>query len=353
MRIMAIAWTFFWLLPLAPMTYAATYQKVDVCFVLDTTGSMSAAIHTAKEKVWFIANEIIRAGEQPDLRLCLMAYRDRGDDYVTRLSKLTENIDDIHGDLKALEAGGGGDTPEAVHQALIETVQLAGWDQASDTLRVIFLIGDAPPSHYPDEPQYPEIARLAAAANIVINPVLIGDDQNARKSFRAIEENGTGSLLELANAHSNAPPTTPMDQDLIALSHRLNSSLLLYGDPAQQSRIDELTGELESLSDSQQIERLAFGQASGRVLHEPGDLIQDLAAGDTSLQDIDIEFLPESMRSMSEQELSQSLGEIRAERAQLQQLIGQLLSQRRTLIDSQIERSSFQYQLSQVLLRQL
>ncbi|MFK7954996.1 MAG: VWA domain-containing protein [Lysobacterales bacterium] len=349
MRIMAIAW----LILLTPLTHATTYQKVDVCFVLDTTGSMSAAIQTAKEKVWFIANEIARAGNQPDLRLCLMAYRDRGDDYVTRLSELTDNIDDIHADLKALEAGGGGDTPEAVHQALAETVKSAGWDNAVDTLKVIFLIGDAPPNYYPDEPQYPEIAALASAANIVINPVLIGGDQDARLSFQAIEKNGTGSLLELADAHAQAAPTTPMDQDLIALSSRLNASLVLYGNPEQQSRLDQLTSELESLSDSQQIERLAFGQASGRLLHEQGDLVQDLEAGSASLEDIEPGSLPEKMRSMNQQELSQSLGEIRAERLQLQTLIGELLSQRRMLIEGQVERSSFEYQLSQVLLRQL
>jgi len=90
------------------MVYAQSYQRVDVCFVLDTTGSMSAAINTAKEKVWFIANEIARSKAKPQLRLCLMAYRDREDDYVTRLATLTGNIDAIHAQLKSLDAGGGG-----------------------------------------------------------------------------------------------------------------------------------------------------------------------------------------------------------------------------------------------------
>jgi len=63
--------------------------------------------------------------------------------------------------------------------------------------------------------------------------------------------------------------------------------------------------------------------------------------------------LPEKLRSMSQQELAQSLGQIRAERVQLQALIGDLLEQRRELIESSVAHDSFEYQLSQVLLRQL
>ncbi len=333
--------------------FAQTYRQVDVCFVLDTTGSMSATINTAKEKIWFIANEIARSNTRPALRLCLVAYRDREDDYVTQLTPLSSNIDAIAKQLKELEADGGGDAPEAVHQALFETVRDAGWNAADDTLKVIFLIGDAPPKIYPDEPQYPEIAALAAQRQVVINPVLIGSDANARSSFESIQGGAAGALLQMSEPQAQVPPTTPMDQDLIALSSRLNASLVLYGDPQQRDQLNEQTLQLKSLSDSKRIERLAFGQAAGRVLHQWGDLVQDIGDGELTLGDVDPQMLPEQLRSMSQQELARSLGEIQAERIQLQALIGQLLEQRRQLMEQQITHDSFEYQLSQVLLRQL
>ncbi|MEM1089784.1 MAG: vWA domain-containing protein [Pseudomonadota bacterium] len=329
------------------------YRQVDACFVLDTTGSMSAAIQTAKEKVWYIANQIARSDARPRLRLCLMAYRDRDDSYVTRLSPLTEDVDHIHAKLSELSAGGGGDTPEAVHQALFETVQRAGWDSGDATLRVIFLIGDAPPKIYPDEPQYPEILAQANRQGVVINPVLIGNASDTRRSFEELESLGSGSLLHLPTGRDAPDPATPMDQDLVALSARLNATIVPYGNDLQQTDTLDHARETEDLGDGEQIERLAFGNASERVLHREGDLIQDLAEGRTQLNVLDARQLPASLRSMDADELSHALGEIRAERQALQSLIGQLLEQRRVLIEDQRSQHSFSAQVSQVLLRQL
>jgi hypothetical protein len=35
--------------------------RIEVCFVLDTTGSMGGLIEGAKQKIWSIANEMISA----------------------------------------------------------------------------------------------------------------------------------------------------------------------------------------------------------------------------------------------------------------------------------------------------
>ena len=53
-------------------------------FVLDTTGSMSALLDGAKRKIWEIARFIAQARPAPELRIGLVAYRDVGDEYVTR-----------------------------------------------------------------------------------------------------------------------------------------------------------------------------------------------------------------------------------------------------------------------------
>src|SRR5215216_2063679 len=53
--------------------------RIEVCFVLDTTGSMGGLIEGAKQKIWSIANEMISAQPTPELKLGLIGYRDRGD----------------------------------------------------------------------------------------------------------------------------------------------------------------------------------------------------------------------------------------------------------------------------------
>jgi hypothetical protein len=70
-------------LPAAPAC-----PRVEVAFVLDSTGSMGGLIEGAKQKIWSIANAIIaprpdssRPGAErpaPQVRIGLIAYRDRG-----------------------------------------------------------------------------------------------------------------------------------------------------------------------------------------------------------------------------------------------------------------------------------
>ena len=94
-----------------PATDAAKKAKprIEVCFVLDTTGSMGGLIEGAKQKIWSIANEMISAKPTPELRLGLVAYRDRGDEYVLKTFDLTNDIDAIYGHLQSFKAAGGGD----------------------------------------------------------------------------------------------------------------------------------------------------------------------------------------------------------------------------------------------------
>ena len=54
------------------------HPKIDVVFVLDTTGSMGGLIQTAKEKIWSIATTMASAQPAPEIRIGLVAYRDRG-----------------------------------------------------------------------------------------------------------------------------------------------------------------------------------------------------------------------------------------------------------------------------------
>src|SRR5438876_4946883 len=110
--------------------------RIEVCFVLDTTGSMSDLIEGAKQKIWSIANEITSAKPTPDLRIGLIGYRDRGDDYVTKAFDLTNDIDAVYGHLQAFRAAGGGDMPESVNEALQEAVSNMSWSQDRKVLKV-------------------------------------------------------------------------------------------------------------------------------------------------------------------------------------------------------------------------
>src|SRR5438552_12164021 len=94
--------------------------QVEVVFCLDTTGSMGGLIDAAKQKIWSICNQIAGGKPTPQLKVGLVAYRDRGDEYVTKVTDLTDDLDAIHTQLMGFRAAGGGDFPESVNQALPE-----------------------------------------------------------------------------------------------------------------------------------------------------------------------------------------------------------------------------------------
>src|SRR5687768_438040 len=78
--------------------------RVEVCFVLDTTGSMGDLIAGAKQKIWSIANTIIAVKDKPQIKIALIGYRDRGDEYVTRVFDLTDDIDTVFKNLQDFQA---------------------------------------------------------------------------------------------------------------------------------------------------------------------------------------------------------------------------------------------------------
>ena len=99
--------------------------RVEVAFVLDTTGSMTGLIEGAKQRIWSIARRIAEGRPRPDLRIALVGYRDIGDAYVTRVHPFTSDMDEVYQSLTSFRAEGGGDGPEHVSAALREAAAIS------------------------------------------------------------------------------------------------------------------------------------------------------------------------------------------------------------------------------------
>src|SRR5258708_4421886 len=87
-------------------------KTLEMVFVLDTTGSMGGLLDGAKQKIWGIINDVMQKQSHPSVKVGLVAYRDRGDDYVTQVLPLTEDLDKVYTRLMRFEPSSGGDTPE-------------------------------------------------------------------------------------------------------------------------------------------------------------------------------------------------------------------------------------------------
>jgi Mg-chelatase subunit ChlD len=304
--------------------------QVEVVFCLDTTGSMGGLIDAAKQKIWTIANQIASGKPTPRLKIGLVAYRDRGDQYITRIFDLTDDLDAVYGHLMEFRAEGGGDGPESVNQALSESVAKINWSADKNTLKIIFLVGDAPPHmDYANDVHYPETCKRAVERRIIINTVQCGNDRQTQDVWEKICRLAEGRYVQIgADGGAVVTVSTPYDGELAKINSELASSTLTYGRSRQMAR--EKLEVAKALPAPAAAERVAFASKTGRTASD--DLLDDLKAGKVKLQDVSKDTLPEQLKGLSPEQQRAYLEKLDQRRQTLMKQAGQLDQKRSAFI---------------------
>jgi hypothetical protein len=220
--------------PARPARVAPPAPRVEVAFVLDTTGSMGGLIDGAKRRIWSIARRIGEGQPRPDLRIALVAYRDLGDAYVTRVFDLTGDMDQVYQNLMGFQASGGGDIPEHVSAALSDAVNKVSWSRQA-AMQVIFLVGDAPPHlDYQDGYDYRRHVGEARQRGIAVETVQCGGDPKTATVWQEIAGLGAGHYARIDGQGGMPAMVTPVDAELARLNAQLGSTVVAAGSIAEQ-----------------------------------------------------------------------------------------------------------------------
>jgi len=317
----------------------AVRPRIEVCFVLDTTGSMSGLIDGAKEKIWSIANDMIAATPTPELKLALVAYRDRGDEYVTQVTDLTADIDAIHAQLMKFSANGGGDGPESVNQALHEAVTKISWSADRDVLKVVFLVGDAPPHmDYEQDVRYPEVCQAAVKRDLVVNAVQCGQQEDTARVWKEIAALAEGKYIALVQTGGMVRIAAPQDEEIAALNRELGGTLIGYGAAAARREVYAKQAAAEAAPAPAAADRLAFNAATGRSVQGGGELIDAIDRGDVKLEELPEEQLPEELRGLDERGRAAAVEAKRAKRRALKDRLDALLAARNEFVAAERKR---------------
>jgi Mg-chelatase subunit ChlD len=323
----------------APVARPADKPAIEVCFVLDTTGSMSGLIEGAKAKIWAIANEIIRTEPKPNVKIALIGYRDRGDQYITRVFDMTDDIDLVFKNLQDFKADGGGDGPESVNQALHEAVEKIKWSEGRNVTKIVFLVGDAPPHmDYENDVRYPEVCKLAMKKDLIINTVQCGNMSGTGEIWQEIARLAEGSYVAIPQTGGMVVMATPFDEDLAKLNVAMNATVFAWGDVRQQREVAGKLELAESAPAAVAADRMSFNLASAKALQGRGDLIDDLRDGVVKLEDIKKDQLPENLQKMSPEELKAHLDKQAAERNEIQKKVAELSKKRQDFIAAETKR---------------
>ena len=272
--------------------------RMEVVFVLDTTGSMSGMIAGAKQKIWAIANKLKSAQPTPEIRFGLVGYRDRGDAYITKVFGLTSNLDEVYTNLYAFQADGGGDEPESVNEALYKAVHDLQWSSDPSVLRIIFLVGDARPHmDYRDDVKYPETCRLANQKGILINTLQCGRLDGTETVWREIAARTNGAYAAILQDGGSIKIETEYDREIIRLNLELNATIILYGSKTEQANAARNRSVLASLSSEAVADRSSYfsKSESGTVIAGGGgDLVVEVMNGRQQIESVDVKQLDDN-----------------------------------------------------------
>ena len=315
-----------------PLYATDNRDTLEMVFVLDTTGSMGGLIDGAKQRIWGIINEVMQKPTKPRVRVGLVAYRDNGDEYVTKLLPITEDLDKAYTTLMDYRAGGGGDTPENVRKALAEGVRGAGWSNSRKGLaQIVFLVGDAPPQNYEQEPDVLVTTAEAVRKNMIVNTIQCGNLDGTREIWQTIALRGEGKYFAIAQDGGVQAISTPYDSKLADLAAKLGKTYVSYG---AKSKRDALAARQVATEDRITAAAPAPAQAERAVnkavnsFQYDGDLVQDVENDTVKLKDVKTEDLPEDLQKLSPAEREKVIAVRIAERKKIRAEIVTLSKQR-------------------------
>ncbi|MDQ3368048.1 MAG: VWA domain-containing protein [Myxococcota bacterium] len=312
-----------------PITVTTETNQIDVVFAVDTTGSMGGLLEGAKRTVWSIATHIRKTDPNANLRIGLVAYRDIGDDYVTRPYSLTTDLDAVFAELATYQAAGGGDTPENVDAALDDTLHKMQW--RGGARKLVFLVGDAPPASRGEVPTFEVLAQQARDRGIIINTIRCGNDHATAQSFQRIASLSRGEFSSIEQDGGVQQVATPYDAKMAELSARIDSTSIIVGDDSTRRRHEGKMAAAIAAAPAAKADRATYYAAkkgkpgAGRAAD---DLVGGVASGTMDLDTIEESSLPSDLRGKDKAALKAEVTKRFAERQLAEKEIVELAKQR-------------------------
>lgn len=347
--------------PVRSKPAADNRDTLEMVFVLDTTGSMGGLLDGAKQRIWGIINDVMQKPSKPRVRVGLVAYRDLGDEYVTRILPITEDLDKVYTTLMDYRADGGGDTPENVRKAMADGVRNSGWSSAKKNLaQIVFLVGDAPPQNYRQEPDVLVTTAEAVRKNMIVNTIQCGTLDGTKEVWQSIALRGEGKYFAIAQDGGVQAITTPYDAKLAELAAKVGKTYVTYGD--KKKRDENITAQ--SVSELRITSGAAMVAQADRAVNKAvnsfqydGDLVQDVENEAVKIENVKTENLPENLQKMSVAERKKEIDKRIAERKAIRAEILALSKQRDDFIAAEQKKqgktNGFDTAVSQALKEQL
>ena len=216
-------------------------RALDLALVLDATGSMGDEIAYLQAELRAILTRVRASHPGVSLRVALIAYRDEGDEYVTRTYRFTDDLARLQRDLAQQAADGGGDEPEAVEQGLARAAAL---DWRAEAVKSLLWVADAPP-HADDVVASWHATEALRAQRVQVVPVASSDtNPGAEYLMRAAAAATQSRYLFLTDDSGIGNPHAPPAIDCYAVTSLADAVRRVLDAQLSGRRIEPAPGEV-------------------------------------------------------------------------------------------------------------
>jgi hypothetical protein len=115
-------------------------ETIDLCFLMDATGSMGSWIAQTKVNILKIIDDMKTEHPNQKIRLGIVAYRDYSDKQLLEVFSFSEDYEQFKQFVAKIQATGGGDGAEDVFSGLNAAIKL-DW---SSSAKMLVFFADAP-----------------------------------------------------------------------------------------------------------------------------------------------------------------------------------------------------------------
>ncbi len=100
--------------PAAKKGAKSSTKKLDLCLLMDCTGSMASWIERSKNTLKEIIDTVKSGNEGLEVRVCFVGYRDIRDNPRFSIQEFSDDLEKVKKFISTVNASGGADFPEDV-----------------------------------------------------------------------------------------------------------------------------------------------------------------------------------------------------------------------------------------------
>lgn len=309
--------------PLPVTTPGATQPRIQAAILLDVSGSMNGLIEQAKAQLWNMVTVMGRAkcdGTTPAIEIALYEYGRSDNDaqkgYIRQISPFSSDLDQLSQELFKLKTNGGDEyCGHVIHTSLDEL----NWDTASSSYKVIFIAGNE--DFLQGNIPYTRACRKANDLGVIVNTIYCGSrEQGIREHWNLAGECGTGSFTHIDHNYQEQSIYTPYDSTLLVLNGRLNQTYIPYGYAGavqyeKQASVDKMNKEYRQEA---MAARIAVKGNKALYNNAGWDLVDAAEKNKDIIADVDMNTLPDSLKTRSRDDLRAIIRQKSAERGMIQ-----------------------------------